>query len=111
MALDQTKIIEKHELPMERLFYVDGMYKVLDCLLSNYELEQRVEDIINFTRLENSKVDKCLQVLIKKNLVMKQNNTFKAKITSERLAGFFSYYRATMADNLKNIEFKTIDHK
>ena len=109
MALDQIKTTKEYALPLERVFHVKGMYKVLDCLLSNYELEQRVEDIAKFTKLENTKVDECLLVLMEENLAVKQNNTFKAKMTSERLAGFFSYYRATMGENLKNLEFNTVD--
>ena len=98
-------------VPLKRLFSTEGMHKILDCLLSNYELEQKPDDIAKFTKLGNSTVNQCLSVLVKEKLVIKQNTTYKTKITSERLAGLFSYYRATMGENLRNLEFNTVDLK
>ena len=111
MALNQIETTNTYTLPLERLFSAEGMHKVLDCLLSNYELEQKIDDISKFTKLEISKVDRCLVILAQERLVVKQHATFKTKIASERLAGLFSYYRATMSENLKNLEFNTVDLK
>ena len=96
------------KLPMERLFAEDGMYKVLDCFMSNYELEQTVSNMSDFTKLKKSKVNKCLEILVRERLLIKGASTFKTNLRSDRLIGLFSYYRATMSENLKNLEFKTI---
>lgn len=111
MALDQIKTTENYSLPFERLFSTEGMHKILDCLISNYELEQKIEDIIKFTKLEVSTADKCLSLLVTEKLIIKQNTTYKTKMASERLVGLFSYYRATMGENLRNLEFNTVDLK
>lgn len=109
MTGNQIKATNTYALPLERLFSIDGMHKVLDCFLSNYELGQTIEDISKFTKLKKSKIEKCLTILTQEHLISKQDTTYKTKIaSSNRLAGLFSYYRATMSENLKNLEFKTV---
>ncbi len=55
MALNQIETTDKYALPLERLFSTEGMHKILDCLLSDYELEQKIDDISKFTKLERPK--------------------------------------------------------
>ena len=95
-------------LPLERLFASDGMYKVMDCFLSNYQLELTIDSIRKFTKLKKSKIDKCLVVLLQEHMIIKGISTFKTNFKSDRLTGLFSYYRATMSKNLENLEFKTV---
>ena len=111
MALDMLSASGIYKLPLERLFATEGVYRILDCLLSNYELEQKFMDIVKFTKLEIPLVENGLLVLEKEKLVSKHDDIYQTKITSDRLSGLFSYYRATMSENLKRFEFRTVDLK
>jgi len=111
MAQRQVSKSAKYSLPLERLFSIEGTDKVLDCMLSNYELKQKLEDVANFTKLQKEIVEKSLAALVKEELVKKirDENVYITNFKSDRLAGLFTYYRATLAENLGKLEFNKVD--
>ena len=111
MTSDPIRGASQYALPLERLFSMGKMDRVLDYLLSNYELEQKIDDISKSTKLDKHIVQECLLVLLQEKLVVKEDSAYKVRIASERVSGLFSYYRATMNENLKNIEFDKVVQK
>ena len=95
-----------YSLPMARLCPSDPNAKILDCFLSNYKIEQSLEDVLRFTKLENDKVVNGIELLVNDKLIKKSGNGYITNFRSDRLIGLYSYYRATLKSNLSNVFMK-----
>lgn len=64
MALEEIKKIVEYRLPFQRLDQNSKSLPVLDCLLSNYELPQTIDEIQSFTDLDIASIREILDVFI-----------------------------------------------
>ena len=90
-------------LPMARLCPIDPNAKILDCFLSNYQIEQALDHVVRFTKLDEDKVVKGIELLVNDKLIEKSGNGYITNFRSDRLIGLYSYYRATLGSNLTNV--------
>lgn len=115
MALESVKKIGEYRLPYQRLDPYSKTLHVLDCLLSNYELPQTVEDIQSFTALDSNSILEALSAFINEKIVISQNENdetvYLANFHSPKTIGLFQYYRAVLDENLANLEYNKIDLK
>lgn len=106
MALEQVRGTQNFSLPFDRIFSSHGSYQIMDCILSNYKLEQKLGDLMKFTKLEESVVESGLRTLISEELIIKNHDSYTANFSSERMDSLFSYYRATLNANFHSLEFQ-----
>ena len=90
-------------LPMTRLCPTDPNAKIMDCFLSNYEIEQTLDNIVKFTGLDRNVVNNGIKSMLKDKLIKKTNNGYVTDFKSDRLIGLYSYYRATLKSNLDHM--------
>ena len=115
MALEEIKKIVEYRLPFQRLDQNSKSLHVLDCLLSNYELPQTIEEIQSFTNLDGTNIREILDVFIHENIVTLKNEdgeqVYLANFHSPKTTGLFQYYRAILDENLSNLEYNKVDLK
>lgn len=110
MATEQVQGSKEYKLPFERIFSMQGSCRVIDCMLSNYDLEQTIENISKYTNLDTTTTLDIIENLTKENVIIKIGKSYKTNFKSDRLIGLFSYYRATQKENLKSLEYLKTDY-
>ena len=90
----------EYVLPMARLCPTDPNAKIIDCFMSNYELEQTLDNIVKFTGLDKNVINNGIELLLKDKLIKKTENGYITNFKTARLIGLYSYYRATLKSNL-----------
>ena len=90
-------------LPMARICPDDPNAKIMDCILSNYNLAQSVDDIARYTMLDVADVRTGIDLFIREDLVRKCSFGYVANFKSDRVMGLFGYCRATLDENLENV--------
>ncbi len=109
MSLKQTQKTDLFVLPLSRIFIDNPGAKILDCFLSNYQLEQKVADITTFTGMDRKIVVGEILNLVHEEIIKKvSEDVFITNFKSHRLEGIYAYYRSTLDSNFSNIEFKKI---
>ncbi|MBI5146780.1 MAG: hypothetical protein HZA84_06120 [Thaumarchaeota archaeon] len=115
MTLEEIKKIVEYRLPFQRLDPRSKTLHVLDCLLSNYELPQTVEEIQSFTNLDSTIIQEALEAFVNEKIIILQKDedeaAYVANFHSPKTAGLFQYYRAVLDENLSNLEYNKIDLK
>ena len=115
MTLEEIKKIAEYKLPFQRLDPHSKSLQVLDCLLSNYELPQTVEEIQGFTDLDNTTIQEALTSLVNEKIILlkkeEDETEYLANFRSPKTTGLFQYYRAVLDENLSNLEYNKVDLK
>lgn len=95
---------EEATLPLERIFTIAEVPKVLDLILANRGLKYTAEDIANIGNLEQGRVQKALKILKAERIIKSQKGetetVYFPNPSSDRTDGLFRYVRATLDENL-----------
>ena len=75
----------------------------MDCFMSNYKIEQSLDNIVQFTGLGMEDVKRGVELLVKDKLIKSSGSGYITNFRSPRLIGLYSYYRATLSSNLSNV--------
>ena len=92
-----------YSLPMSQVCPNSPNAKILDCFLSNYQIEQSLEHVVEFTGLEKREAVQGIGLLVDAKLIKKTTDGYITNFRSDRLIGLYSYYRATLGSNLTNM--------
>ena len=92
-----------HALPMAQICPNSPNAKILDCFLSNHDIEQLLDHVARFTKLGNDEVVNGIELLVNNKLIQKSGDGYITNFKSDRLIGLYSYYRATLGSNLANM--------
>ena len=68
--------------------------------MSNYNIKQSIDHVVRFTELDIAAVQRGIELLIKEGVIRREGDNFITDFKSNRLVGLYSYYRATLGDNL-----------
>ena len=98
-----------YSLPMSQICPNSPNAKILDCFLSNYQIEQSLDHVMHFTSLDRDEAVRGIGLLVDAKLITKTNDGYITDFKSDRLIGLYSYYRATLGSNLANM-FASPDH-
>ena len=101
MALETEDM--HYSLPMSQICPNSPNAKILDCFLSNYQIEQELKHVIQFTSLEKDEVVQGIRLLVEVKLIEKTPKGYITNFKSDRMVGLYSYYRATLGSNLANM--------
>lgn len=89
-----------YSLPITRIFPDNPNAKIMDCFLSNYNIEQSPEHIVRFTGLDMEMVERGVGMLVKEKMIKPSGDKYITDFGSDRLIGLYAYYRATLGANL-----------
>lgn len=108
MTLEEINKTTEYKLPFE-LISDDPALKIIDCLLSNYEIPQQVIDISESVGVSSEKVQLILKNLCSENIItqkkIQDEYCFIANFTSSKTMGLFQYYRAVLDENLDKLTY------
>ncbi len=115
MTLEEIEKTAEYRLPFQRIDSHSKSLQVLDCLLSNYELPQTIEEIQGFTDLDSESIQRSLEDLVSEKIVLSKEEEneliYFANFHSPKTIGLFQYYRAVLDENLSNLEYNKVDLK